>query len=187
MLIPPTCAGRTWTRPPYKSDTRPPSPDTQRTSSAPATDRFPVRCAGDALLDTFRPPIILVCSSLASSFCIHSSILHPSHHLPHPLSDTMTVPSFEGKTTQKAAVCHGAVDLRIVSELWTVESALADVGLPPETPGRELLPLSPRPWCTRPRKHVADRRQEDKPIRAPAEGEAQVAMGVTGLCGSDRE
>lgn len=27
----------------------------------------------------------------------------------------MTIPSFDSKTTQKAAVCHGAVDLRIVS------------------------------------------------------------------------
>ncbi|WOO80863.1 Sorbitol dehydrogenase [Vanrija pseudolonga] len=51
----------------------------------------------------------------------------------------MTIPSFEGRSTQKAAVCHGAVDLRI----------------------------------------------EDKPIKAPGDGEAQIAMGVTGLCGSD--
>ncbi|KLT42399.1 xylitol dehydrogenase, partial [Cutaneotrichosporon oleaginosum] len=49
------------------------------------------------------------------------------------------IPSFAGKTKQKAAVCHGALDLRV----------------------------------------------EDRPVREPGEGEVQVAMGVTGLCGSD--
>ena len=29
--------------------------------------------------------------------------------------------------------------------------------------------------------------QEDRPIPVPKEGEAQIAMSVTGLCGSDRE
>lgn len=47
--------------------------------------------------------------------------------------------SLNGKTTQKAVVCHGAVDLRV----------------------------------------------EDRPIPVPKEGEAQIAMSVTGLCGSD--
>ncbi|BEI86581.1 hypothetical protein CcaverHIS002_0608680 [Cutaneotrichosporon cavernicola] len=52
---------------------------------------------------------------------------------------TVATPSFAGKTTQKAAVCHGALDLRV----------------------------------------------EDRPVREPKEGEVQVAMGVSGLCGSD--
>ena len=29
--------------------------------------------------------------------------------------------------------------------------------------------------------------QEDRPIPEPKEGEAQIAMSVTGLCGSDRK
>lgn len=40
--------------------------------------------------------------------------------------------------------------------------------------------------CERARKFHADT-QEDRPVREPGEGEVQVAMGVTGLCGSDRE
>ncbi len=68
--------------------------------------------------------------------------------------------SFKGKTTQKAAVCHGALDLRVVSE--GNRRALARDGEAAHT-------------------------QEDRPVREPGEGEVQVAMGVTGLCGSDRE
>lgn len=78
------------------------------------------------------------------------------------------IPSFAGKTTQKAAVCHGALDLRVVS-----------------LSSGAHLPLRPAFWL---RTDVRSANaQEDKPVRAPKANEVQVAMGVTGLCGSDRE
>lgn len=40
----------------------------------------------------------------------------------------MTIPSFEGRSTQKAAVCHGAVDLRIVSNTSAVRRTCGVVG-----------------------------------------------------------